>query len=104
MSLKEMIERDNKIFFNTNDFADLHSVNGVQVPVIIDEDKLCEMKINSKFAPYIAESNLLLFIKLKDMGYIPAKGSVIEFDNSQYEVKEVIADDFVLQIILSEVV
>ena len=43
MNFKEMIHKDLRhVFFNTNEFAEQHTLNGISVEVIIDNDRLKE--------------------------------------------------------------
>ena len=48
---KRMVSNDtDHVIFNLDELADLHEVDGRQVPVIIDDVKLEEMKANPKYA------------------------------------------------------
>lgn len=99
-----MIERDNKIFFNTNDFADLHSVNGVQVAIVEDNDKLSE-KITKDYDGLII-GDILFYIadidmrKIKRINYPPRVGDVLIYDDEEMEITSVINQDGQWELIL----
>lgn len=43
MNFKETINKDlQHVFFNTNEFAEQHTLNGISVEVIMDNDRLKE--------------------------------------------------------------
>lgn len=45
MSFKEQIQKDlDAVFLNTDEFAELHRVEGVQIAVVVDNDQLNKLK------------------------------------------------------------
>ena len=43
MTFKEQIAKDNvQVFMNIDEFGELHTVNGVEMPVIIDNNELVD--------------------------------------------------------------
>ncbi len=101
MNFKEIVSNDiNNLFFNTNEFASIHLVNNKNMPVVIDSYKLDEIKNKAQYADEIGTAELLIYIKLSDLGYIPTKDNIIEFDKEIYRVLSASKTDIVLEIIL----
>ena len=86
MSLKEVIASDiDDVFFDTDEFAEIATVDGKPVPIILDNDAL-----NGKSELYTAglsEGEQLIFIKQKDMLRRPMEGEQITINGKQWYVR-----------------
>lgn len=97
---KDIIKSDiHNTFINTDEFSDMHTVNGVRIPVQVDENEQIEREkrfnqnmdglfTNQKFI-YVAES---------DYGPLPKQGSIITFDGRRYTVLDAINEGGVYSI------
>ena len=92
-AFKHMVGSDtDHVIFNLDELADLHEVDGRQVPVIIDDVKLEEMKANPKYAGgYNTATRLesLILVRARALPGKPAEGAHLTFDGKTYLVKSV---------------
>ncbi len=101
MSFKDQIALDRAIFFNSDEFADKHTINGVLLPdIIIDNDRLKER--SKKEFDGISVGELLFFVKTDSLGNKPEEGTPMIFDGRQMYVFNVREDMGILEIILAQ--
>lgn len=101
MTFKEAAEDDMEVFFNLEEFADTHNIDGVNMPIIIDEDRLEELKHSKDtYIEGIYKARLLFLVKKSDFGGKPAKDTMIEVDDRTYRVIDSAEDSGVITIIL----
>lgn len=102
MGFKDSLQEDlNDVFFNDDEFACIHTIDGKEMPIIIDEDGLEEMKkLREGDYDGIYKAKLLFFVQKKHFGSKPAIDSIIELDNKLYQVKNATEDGVMLKIIL----
>jgi hypothetical protein len=86
MSFKDLSEADNAIFFNTDEFGELHTVDGVQLPVVLDNEKLMERQANSEYG---YQGGILFYVAKSTFGKVPAVGQIMNFDNRPWMVADV---------------
>jgi hypothetical protein len=89
MGFKEQIQSDLNIFINDNEFAEPHTIDGVQLSVVIDNDRLKERQSHSEYG---YEGDILFFVAKSAYGAAPASGQVINFDGDIYRVSDVQED------------
>lgn len=85
MTLKELISADvTDLFFNLDEFGETHRIEGHKVDIVIDGDKLDELKAGSFLG--IAEAELLFFARSADLAHVPRKapGSLLNFDGREH--------------------
>ncbi len=89
------------VLFNTNEKAVIRRVNGKEMTIIIDDDKLAELKQKSQgqYADGIYSASLLIFVRAKELTYRPAYDSDLEIGDRIYQVVAVSGEEL-LQIIL----
>ena len=93
-AFKEMVASDmDQVIFNTDEMADLHEFDGMQLPVIIDDAYLHEMHSPPKYADGYNTAARLIFIRAKDLPGKPAVGSMVRFDGETYIVGSVNGKD-----------
>ena len=85
MRFKDCVNADLKIFLNTDEFAELHTVDGVQFNIVVDNDKLKERQSKGQYG---YEAVLLFYVKKIDLGDAPAVGQIINFDGDRYRVMD----------------
>ena len=89
-SLKEVMKDyvDNT-FMNVDEFADMHTVDGKEMAVLVDDNEIVErekkMKSNMD-GVYVKQK--LIYVKASDFGALPAIGRQIMFDGKRYLVTD----------------
>lgn len=100
-SLKDLIESDvDLVFFDLDDFAETHRVEGEQIPVVIDNDQLTKMKQGQTLG--VAESDMLIFARVSDLPRRKAPGSLLNVDGREYLVDDWTENKGVAQIVLRQ--
>lgn len=84
MTFKEQVAADiDNVFLNFDEFGEYHDVEGKQVLMIIDNDKLAELKMSQKEKSQIlelVEADLLLYARTADLPKSLEPGNLINFD------------------------
>ena len=88
-NFKEMVKKDMETIMNIDEFATIHAVDGVEVPIIIDNSKLQENKAKSQYSDGINTGEILFFVKVSDLKFHPAIDQHIVFDKDEYRVVSV---------------
>lgn len=84
-SLRETIALDvENVFFELEDFAELHVVEGREISIVIDNDHLEKLQAGQNLG--IAESDLLIFGRTAELPRKKAPGSMINIDGREYIV------------------
>jgi hypothetical protein len=95
MSFKDILAADiDKVFLNTDEFAESHLIDKETVICILDEDKSSVNKIDGVY-----NMRRRLFISAKTLGYRPEPEQKIRVDDDYYYVVDCIGNDM-LEIIL----
>lgn len=85
MSLRDTIALDNEnVFFELEDFAEKHTVEGVEISIVIDKDHLEKLQAGQNLG--IAESDLLIFGRTAELPKKKTPGSLINIDGREYIV------------------
>lgn len=89
-SFKEVLQADiDNTFMNLEEFADIHIVDGKEIPVLVDDNEIIErqkkMKSNMD-GMYVKQK--LIYVKASDFGVLPAIGRQIMFDGKRYLVTD----------------
>jgi len=99
-TFKEQIAQDLAIFFNQNELAEPHQIDGRTLNVIVDEDQLKER--SQKEYDGISVGEILYFVKAEDYGERPEEGTPQIFDGRQMYVFNCRDNDGMFEIILSQ--
>lgn len=86
MGFKDQVNADLDVFLNLDEFGELHTINGVQLNIVIDNDKLKERQAK---AQYGYEGDLLFYVAKVSYGDLPAVGQIVRFDGEIYRVSDV---------------
>ena len=87
---KEMVKNDtDNVIFNPDEIADLHELDGRQIPVIIDNVMLQEMQAKGKYADGYNTAQRLILVRPQDLPGKPAEGARLNFDGKIYVVSNV---------------
>ncbi len=93
-TFKEQLEKDfSAVFFNMDEFAELHSIDGKEVPVVVDNDTLLALKLGvNANSDGIFEDAKMFFVQKKDMDYEPVIGQIMDFDGETYPIGNIMED------------
>lgn len=93
-SFKEQMEKDfNDAFFNPDEFAELHTIDGKEIPVVVDSETLIRLNMGKAVnSDGIFTDNIIIFVQKKYLDYEPVIGQVIDFDGVTYPVDNVLSD------------
>lgn len=97
---KDQIALDRAIFFNTDEFAEPHIVDGRTINIVIDNDQLRER--SKKEYDGITVGEILYFVKAEYFGERPEQGTPQVFDGRQMFVFDCREDNGVYEIILQQ--
>ncbi|BAE83969.1 hypothetical protein [Desulfitobacterium hafniense] len=100
MGFKDQLKKDLNTFLNKNEFAELHTINGVELSIVIDNDQLKERSKKEYDGLTVGET--LLFVSKSDYGPKPEQWTPIVFDNRQMYVFDAREDVGMLEIILTQ--
>ena len=99
MTFKEQIAQDNrKVFMNIDEFGEMHTVNGKEMLVLIDNNELIDREKRyqykkSLYADGVYIKQLLIYVHAEDFGPLPSIGRSITFDGKVYIVGDAINED-----------
>ncbi|MCT8975499.1 hypothetical protein N4T77_02695 [Clostridium sp. CX1] len=100
MNFKEQLKKDLDIFINVNEFADLHILDGLQIPVIIDSDAFEKFSSTEKVENAmqgVFQSTLTIYVKSTDCEK-PNLGYRLQLDGEYYHVIDVFEADGLIKI------
>lgn len=102
MTFKDIVKQDvHETFLNIDEFSDIHTVNGKEMPVQIDSNEQIERekRINQN-VDGIYKNQKLIYVSAADFGPMPKQGSLLKLDNRTYRVADAIHEDGVYSITL----
>ncbi len=102
MTFKELIRNDvHNVFLNTEEFSEMHTVNGKEMPVMIDSNEQIEREKRMKQnLDGLYTNQKLMYVAASDYGPMPKQGSIINLDGRIYKVADAIGEDGVYSITL----
>lgn len=85
MSFKDQIKQDlSDIFLNLDEFADLHRIEGNEVPVVIDSDIMAKLsKIGDNRIHGMDEADMVIMGKASDLPENPDPGRLLNLDGRE---------------------
>ena len=90
MGFKEQTAEDMAVFFHCDEFADLHTINGREVAVVMDNDTLEELYISKETeTDQLFTDSLLFYVPESELDFEPVPGQYIDFDGRGYLVTDV---------------
>lgn len=99
-SFKDILKQDALIFFNCDEFAETHTIDGRSLVVVIDNDKLMERTQKDFYGMSIGE--ILYYVKADDFGDLPEQGTPQNFDDMNMYVFNAREDNGIYEIILHQ--
>jgi hypothetical protein len=102
MTFKEILEEDVKdVFFNIDEFSEVHTINGKEMPVQFDSiEQIEKEKRFNQHMDGIFVQQKLMYVSADDYGQMPKQGSVIIVDKRRYIVADAIDEGGVYSITL----
>ena len=93
-SFKEQLEKDfDGTFFNLDEFAELHTIDGNEIPVVVDNETLIQLNMGKTVnSDGIFTDSIIIFVQKKYLDYEPVIGQVMDFDGVTYPVDNVLSD------------
>ncbi len=92
---KNMVKADIKnVFINMDEFADVHTINGVSMAAVIDENELLnrQLKSNLTAGAAIYKRTTLLYVAASDYGNLPAIGREVTVDGRVFRVTDSLSE------------
>ena len=92
MSFKDILKSDvHEVFMNTDEFSDLHMVNGVEMAVQLDTNEQIEReKRMAQNVDGIYVNQKLIYVAASDFGAMPKQGSTLNLDGKIYRVADAV--------------
>lgn len=102
MGFKDIVKADvHNVFLNLEEFADTHTVNGTEMPVLIDNNEQIEReKRNNQNMDGIFTNQRLIYVAASDFGPLPKQGSILTLDKRTFRVVDTINEDGIYSITL----
>ncbi|MEY9975738.1 hypothetical protein [Lysinibacillus sp. RC79] len=105
MNFKEALEKDlSSVFFNANEFAEEHELEGKALGLVVEDSSLEELKGYGKdqlsAAQEVFSHFKTIFVRSSDF-YVPKVGSILVLDGNEYYVEESAEDMGIIRIVIS---
>lgn len=99
-AFKDIIKEDVKVtFLNIEEFSDMHTVNGKEMPVQVDSNEQIEReKRFNQYIDGIYTNQKLIYVSAADFGPMPKQGSILNLDGKILRVADAIEEDGVYSI------
>ncbi len=103
-SFEDQLEKDfDRVFFNVDEFGELHDIDGEKIPVVVDNETLLQLNLGKTAdSDGIFQDNRMFFVQKKYLEEEPAVGQILEFDGESYLVGNVMKDFGGYTVILRE--
>ena len=86
-AFKDMVARDlDAVFLNVAEFAELHMVEGKEIPVVMDDDRLTTLKKGQILG--LVEADMLLMGKVSDFPADMEPGRLLNVDGRELIVSK----------------
>lgn len=86
-TFKDMVARDlDAVFLNVDEFAELHMVEGKEIPVVMDDDRLTTLKKGQILG--LVEADMLLMGKVSDFPADMEPGRLLNVDGRELIVSK----------------
>ena len=101
VSFKDQIQKDlDAVFLNLDEFAELHKIEGVQIPVVIDDDRLQNLKQGQILG--LVEADMLLMGKKSDFPANLEPGRLLNVDGREMIVASSGCDMGLVEVALNQ--
>nr|DAO56051.1 MAG TPA: Gifsy-2 prophage ATP-binding sugar transporter-like barrel, 4 helix bundle.7A [Caudoviricetes sp.] len=102
MNFKDIIASDvHDAFMNAEEFSEMHTINGVEMPVQVDSNEQIEReKRFNQHMDGIYKNQKLIYVSATDYGPMPKQGTLIKFDGRPYKVADAVSEDGIYSLTL----
>lgn len=104
MTFKERLAADvGKIFLNTLEFADIHNIDGREMPVLIEtNEQLARTKRFNQHIDGVYLDQIVVYVAAADFARpLPGQHSYLTFDGIKHRVEQATEEDGMFILILS---
>lgn len=93
-SFQDQLARDfEQTFFNPAEFGEIHTINGDEILVVVDNETLLELNLGKTAdTDGIFRDDKMFFVQKKDLDFEPVIDQIIEFDGESYPIGQVLED------------
>ncbi|WP_026486689.1 hypothetical protein [Caldanaerobius polysaccharolyticus] len=98
MNFKDVIHSDLDVFFNLDEFAESHIIDGRSLKIVIDNDRLQQRTQKEYDGIYVGD--ILYYVSSADYGPAPKIDEIQIFDDQQMQVFDVREEAGIYEIIL----
>jgi hypothetical protein len=88
---KDLVAADiSNVFLNRQEFADKHTIDGVEMTVVVDENELLE-RDKAKMGTHtdgLYKARRLIYVSRQEFGPRPAVGKQLNFDGRPFRVED----------------
>lgn len=104
MSFKDQIKQDlSDVFLNLDEFADLHRIEGKEVPVVIDSDIMAKLsKIGDNRIHGMDEADMVIMGKASDLPENLDPGRLLNLDGREVIVVTTTSEMGLVQIVVRQ--
>ena len=94
MGFKEQLTEDlDSVFFNSEEFAETHVINGSEVKIVVDNYKLAELYLSKEtHTEQLFTDSILFYVRKKDLDFEPVPGQCLEYDDRVFLISDVKTD------------
>lgn len=101
MNFKDQIQRDLvAVFLNTDEFAEFHYIEGKEIPVVVDNDRLVKLKQGQILG--LVEADLLLMGRESDFPANMGPGRLLNIDGREMIVASSSTDMGLIEVALRQ--
>ena len=101
MSFKEQIQKDlDSVFFNLDEFAELHLIEGAEIAVVVDNDQLNKLKKGQILG--LVEADMLIMGRETDFPEYLEPGRLLNVDGRELIVANSGKDMGLVEVALSQ--
>lgn len=102
---KEQIACDiDNAFANTDEFFEMHTVNGKSMPIMLDENEnMDRTKFQTKQHEGTNPKQILIYVRASDFGRLPTYGHKIVIDKASFRVVDTLNESGMYSITLEAV-
>lgn len=101
MSFKEQIQKDlDNVFFNLDEFGELHRIEGVEIAVVVDSDQLNKLKKGQILG--LIEADMLIMGRAVDFPDYLEPGRLLNVDGRELIVAKSGEDMGLVEVALSQ--
>lgn len=104
-SFKELLKSDLEIFFNLDEFAETHRVEGKEIPCILTTDSVGSTSLTADKdlqAVGLTSSSVTLYLKKSDGFFKHSAGKILNVDGKEMKILKVAEETDVLILNLSQ--